>query len=394
MKKIYTLFSLQLLITSVFAGPGTYYSGLDSSLNCNSFLNALASKLNTGVTILNYGDVDGYYNRTDLKPAETGGGFVIVDRYSSDIPTGTDSCNFKYITDFCSSGGTASVQCVCFNKEHTFPSSFFDDSLPMRSDMHFVWPADSKVNGQKSNFPLGYVRPSSPTPFISYNGSKVGRPDITKNNGYWGVADTTDNNNNTNYNKVFEPADAFKGDFARAYLYVAARYHLRMGSWENLVLNGNGVISNTNFTHFEPWIIKILVEWHNADLPDGFEKRRNDSVFAIQGNRNPFIDYPHWVEKCFGTQGNFNACNATYVNKNEAITIDLFPNPTTSSIYFKSPTLETYYITVSDLTGKVLIEDRFTDNEYKLNLGLLFKGLYFISIKSDKGSTVRTIIKE
>jgi endonuclease I len=51
--------------------------------------------------------------------------------------------------------------CKCFAKEHSFPSSWFDDSTLMRTDMHFVWPADSKFNNENSNFPLGYVRTAS-----------------------------------------------------------------------------------------------------------------------------------------------------------------------------------------------------------------------------------------
>ena len=45
---------------------------------------------------------------------------------------------------------------------------------------------------------------------------------------------------------------------------------------------------------------EVLVKWNELDLPSETELLRNETVQAIQGNRNPFVDYPHLMRKCFG----------------------------------------------------------------------------------------------
>ena len=47
--------------------------------------------------------------------------------------------------------------------------------------------------------------------------------------------------------------------------------------------------------------LTVLLQWHRADPPDAFEKRRNDVIFERwQHNRNPFIDHPEWVGSIWG----------------------------------------------------------------------------------------------
>ena len=80
---------------------------------------------------------------------------------------------------------------------------------------------------------------------------------------------------------MFEPRNAKKGDIARAILYFYTRYNLRRT--DNFTLE--------NFNDEEA----ILIQWHNADPPDAFERQRNSLAFRAQGNRNPFIDRPEFV---------------------------------------------------------------------------------------------------
>lgn len=54
------------------------------------------------------------------------------------------------------------------------------------------------------------------------------------------------------------------------------------------------------FRQFKPWLLATLLEWHNKFTLTAFETRRNDIVFGIQGNRNPFVDFPDWVQKVYG----------------------------------------------------------------------------------------------
>lgn len=385
------------------ANPGTYYIGLDTTQNCSNFKTKLTNWISND-RHLNYGDIDSFYNKTDLKQAEFPfTGSIIVDRYCSEIPTALDSCNFRYndrtsgARSFCFTGGTAAAYCLCYAKEHVFPSSWFNDTVLMRTDMHFVWPADSKTNNDKSNFPLGFVRPTAIS--TSYNGTKIGRSDAAKNFGYIGAKDTLVAINNSTFNKVFEPIDSFKGDFARAYLYVATRYGDRISNWKNLDAIGKMVISNTSYTGLEPWILQLCVKWHKLDPPSAFEIKRNDSVFAIQGNRNPYIDYPEWVEKVFGVNGS-GTCVATTIKTTKTVDFAVYPNPTSGQLNIQFANLNSNnknaILEVYDLVGKVIIQYQILLNrEFEtLDVSSLSKGIYMINIRSEGQNNVTTFVKQ
>ena len=48
--------------------------------------------------------------------------------------------------------------------------------------------------------------------------------------------------------------DEFKGDFARAYFYMATRYENEIASWEGNSTSSDAVLDGTNTTVFEPWL--------------------------------------------------------------------------------------------------------------------------------------------
>ena len=99
---------------------------------------------------------------------------------------------------------------------------------------------------------------------------------------------------------MFCPADEYKGDFARAYFYIAACYG------DSLVWIGSGepgvAMTNDGWQEFRPWLRDLLVEWHRMDPVSEKEKARAVEVNKIQGNRNPFIDYPELVEYIWGNK--------------------------------------------------------------------------------------------
>ena len=153
-----SIISVFLSVCTAVAGPGTYYNSIDTSKSCSTFKTALAQLITQNYVIIQYGSVDNYYNLTDLKPAESGGGDVVADKYSSENPNGADYCSFRYPADFCL-GRSSSTECFCYDKEHVFPKSWFGgaDVYPMYSDIHFIWPADNYVNFRKGNLTIGYV---------------------------------------------------------------------------------------------------------------------------------------------------------------------------------------------------------------------------------------------
>jgi len=171
--------------------------------------------------------------------------------------------------------GNYSKEGDCYNREHSFPKSWFNDAKPMYSDLFHIYPTDGFVNNRRSNYPFGEV--DAPT-YTSGNGSRLG-PNVT--DGYTGV--------------VFEPVDEYKGDLARTYFYMVTCYEDKVVSWENYDSNGNQVLNGTTFPAFEDWTLELLLAWHLQDPVSQKEIDRNEAVYSIQNNRNPFIDHPEYV---------------------------------------------------------------------------------------------------
>ncbi|MBH0047948.1 endonuclease [Pseudoalteromonas sp. NZS11_1] len=198
----------------------------------------------------------------------------ILDMYS-EKPNGSDSYNYTAVSDQC---GNYSGEGGCYNREHSFPKSWFGGNIePMNSDVHHIYATDGYVNSKRSNFPFGEVASAS---FTSTNGSKLGSAASSLN--YSGT--------------VFEPIDEFKGDFARAYFYMATRYENVIGTWQTKTTSSNAVLNGSSNQVFENWVVAMLLNWHNSDPVSQMELDRNQAAFEFQGNRNPYIDHPEFVE--------------------------------------------------------------------------------------------------
>ena len=155
----------------------------------------------------------------------------------------------------------------CWNREHTWPQSWFNEQTTPRSDLFHVYPTDGYVNGKRSNYPYGEInRPI----YTSGNGSKLG-PCVTS-----GYSD-----------KVFEPIDEYKGDIARSYFYMSVRYYSEDSDW--------GTSGMTNKSEILPWAMTMLLRWSDEDPVSDKEIARNNAVYGYQNNRNPFIDHPEYA---------------------------------------------------------------------------------------------------
>ncbi len=211
---------------------------------------------------------------------------TILDMYT-EIPSASDSFNFRpgATDDGGNQCGNYSAEGDCYNREHSFPKSWFNDAYPMYSDVHHLFATDGFVNGKRSNYPYGEVETAT---YTSSNGSKLGSPTAaTTTLGFTG--DT-----------VFEPIDEFKGDLARTYFYMATRYEETIGSWETNSTNSDAVLDGSKDAVFEPWVIAMLKRWNENDPVSPKEQYRNDAAFQYQGNRNPFVDHPEYVSEIWG----------------------------------------------------------------------------------------------
>ncbi len=256
------------------SGGTNYYDGIESEI-CADLKTALHNLIN-GHTEVSYASLWTHYQTTDDRLNDSGTATIVWDMYS-DNPGGSEN-EFTFITDQC---GTYQGEGDCYNREHTFPRSWWggSTSVPQYTDIFTVIPADGSVNGTRSNNPYGEVQSGTETT-ITNNGSALGSSSISIP-GYNG--------------SVFEPIDAYKGDLARGYFYMATRYEDVIASWETNSSEVDAVLDGTSYPVFEPWLIDMLISWHNADPVDQKELDRNEAIYGIQGNRNPFIDHPEYV---------------------------------------------------------------------------------------------------
>lgn len=167
------------------------------------------------------------------------------------------------------------------NREHSFPKSWWGGSTTINAyiDLNHLYPSEMKANTAKSNYPLGTVDTRQSIKFD--NGCcKVGYPVSGQGGGA---------------NFVFEPADEYKGDFARTYFYMVTCY-------QNLTWKTTYMVAQNTYPTLNRWSVDLLLKWHRQDPVSEKETLRNDAVYKIQNNRNPFIDYPQLAEYIWGNR--------------------------------------------------------------------------------------------
>jgi hypothetical protein len=154
-----------------------------------------------------------------------------------------------------------------FDTEHIFPQGFFDQNLPMRSDLHHLAPTKSFANNARGSLRFGEVVSGEP---VGDGGSFVGL--------------------SVDGLEVFEPLDAQKGPSARAIMYFVVRYQ--------------------NYSsHMSFQLENVCREWHNQFPPSAADITRNEDIFEFQNNRNPFVDYPQFADRIFAIRFEQNRPN-------------------------------------------------------------------------------------
>ncbi len=354
MKRLfYPLFLI--LPAFAFAQPPGYYTTANG-LNGQPLRAALRNIIRAH-TALSYtpGLWNAYYT-TDKKPNGK-----VWDMYS-DIPGGTPAYEYTLGTDQCGSVSPPAEN-GCYNREHTWPQSKFASDTPMQTDLFLVIPSDYYVNNRRGDLPYGKVGTASET---FTNGSKTG------NNVYPGAPS----------GNCFEPIDSFKGDLARAYFYISTCYRNDSGkfsTWEMATL-----------VALKPWAAQMLLSWHHLDPVSKKEKDRNEAVYALQGNRNPFIDKPEYADCIWGT-GDCSTTGTSFVNADGQL--ELFPNPTGS--FFKISVPErlkttTLVVRVFNTTGQQMYSQTISADA-AIDCSMLPTGNYFVHIASASVSVTKRL---
>lgn len=288
----------------------------------------------------------------------------ILDIYS-EKPSGADSYSYTKSSDQC---GNYSGEGNCYNREHSFPRSWFGgDVEPMNSDVHHIFATDGFVNSKRSSFPYGEVGSAS---YVSSNGSKLGN--AASGSGYSGT--------------VFEPIDEFKGDLARAAFYMATRYENVIAGWENNSSYSDAVLDGSAAKVFENWALALLISWHNSDPVSAKEIARNEAAFAHQGNRNPFVDHPEYVAAIWGSTSSARVLgdiNTTY--QQEELTVDHgISGPVNIAVFDASGRQLMEYSNPSDQSPMV-----------KLSIALKKQSLYIVKVyTAEKMMTKKFVVIE
>ena len=200
--------------------------------------------------------------------------------YSTDRVPETNECINRYsATKFYFPSTNTGDAISGMNIEHSFPKSWWggNDSVSAYKDLHHLYPSDSKANSSKSNYPMGIVQTIS-SEEEGYD--KVGK----------GIIDGVSGRN------CWEPGDQYKGDFSRTYMYMATCYQDL--TWTGT--EGLQQLENDAWPTLKPWAYTLYLTWLDSDPVDQLEIDRNNAVYAIQDNRNLYIDYPFLAEYVWG----------------------------------------------------------------------------------------------
>ena len=251
-----TFISVMVLLAALSASadiPVGYYNAIDGKTT-EELKSAIQSVIRNH-TQLTYNSLWGHFRSTDMYPD----GVYYWDMYSDIKRTST--------------GG--------MNREHSFPKSWWGGTQnEAYTDINHLYPSDGDANMKKSNYPLGIVNPAYTT--FDNGVSKVGNPLA----GYGGGSSV-----------VFEPDDRYKGDFARTYFYMVTMY--QDYTWKT---NYAWMLEQDLYPTLKPWAYNMLLEWSRNDPVSQKAIDRNEAVYRIQKNRNPFIDFPGLEEYIWGNK--------------------------------------------------------------------------------------------
>lgn len=288
MKRFFLFIFTGLMVCLGFAQiPEDYYlkvNGLKKG-ELKSAMRSVVGKAN----VLGYGSGEG----------RTWTGFYTTDRYDGNKVRDRYSYDVRYFPSTASAQAASAVNGM--NIEHSFPKSWWGGAENQAyKDLFNLMPCESSINSSKSNYAMGVVS----TVKTSNGCTKVGTGKAgAKNASLW------------------EPADEWKGDFARGYFYMVTAY-------SNLTWTGEALtmLENNEWPTMQEWAYKLLLEWSRQDPVDEIEVERNEAVFGIQGNRNPFIDFPNLAEYIWGdsTEVAFSVDGSTPIVNPEKVDVAVY----------------------------------------------------------------------
>lgn len=340
-------------VSSTGEAIGSYYSSINTT--SSSFVGDLTALVNphTFISYFNYKQT--MMNEFEVKDTTNG------DSYATCIYSGHREV-FSGAFDWTAAD---------FSREHVFCHSWMPTSPANNpeqneyTDLHNLQPVNfSEVNSARSNYPLGVVV----TVESSFEGSKLGL--------------------NANGKRVFEPRDEMKGNVARSMMYEAISY------------NGTGGATwafpdQISFSIPYGQDADVIKQWHFNDLPDNYEIARNEYVYSVQGNRNPFTDSVDFA--CYIDFSNMNyistGCGGLGIEELLNENLNVYPVPAREAVYVQvNGTTITGYSLV-DVQGRVVdAKDNIDVVGVKINSGNVEAGSYILVVTTPYGQVSKTVV--
>ena len=249
-----------------------------------------------------------------------------------------------------------------WNREHVWAKSRgdFGTATGEGTDVHNLRASNINVNSTRSNYSFDNCTSSScvQTYGNSYSSSGL----------------------------VFEPRDEDKGDVARVIFYMDVRYEGDSGE-EDLEMTET-ILSSSSKSPLHG-VRSTLLEWHELDPVDDFERNRNDVIYSYQGNRNPFIDHPELVDYIWGDQQQA-AWNSSLSNPTVQTNRELFiPNPVQTSYVDIPPSINANTIALYNVQGKQMSNLPGTAGRVKMPIT---SGIYFLRFVFDESVVNKRIV--
>lgn len=354
MRKTLTL-SVVLFLYSVFAFsqiPAGYYDNATGKTGA-TLKTALFNIIKTH-TVRTYSNL-----WTDFQTTDKRNDGYVWDMYSS--------CNLDFVANK-DNGTGGTTECDKYNREHSFPNSWFggDESSPMYTDLFHLYPTDKKVNNTRSNYIYGEVQTAS---YTSSNGSMLGSSDPTT--GFSGT--------------VFEPIDEYKGDFARSYFYMATCYEDKIASWTSYTTEAIAILDGNSYPAYKAWYVGLLLKWNTNDPVSPKEIDRNNAVYSIQGNRNPFIDHPEYADSIWNPST--GVPELKYVS-----VVNIYPNPAKGEINVEVTGSKAKSLTIVNVIGNIVLQQEYDGTKQPIDISKLNPGVYFINVMGDKFKNTTRIV--
>jgi endonuclease I len=348
MKK-YLLFIFILLNNFLFAQIPTYYNNVNLTLTGVALKTELSQKItNTHTTLLQYNDVWGVLQQTDLDPSNSNNVLLLYGYNDGDGNPTTDRTRNKN-----NNGGNVGD----WNREHTYAQSLATPSMNTSSpnagtDAHHLRSTDVQMNGNRGNRKFA-----------------------------------TGSGNAGNIGANWYPGDEWKGDVARMMMYMYLRYP------SQCLPNNVGVGSSIAI---DPSMIDLFLQWNADDTVSLYETNRNNILETEQGNRNPFIDNPYLATIIWsGTPAQDN-WNMTVIEEKETFNdIAIYPVPSINGdihVHFKSIN-KVDFLELHNLNGQKLESfQNLTIQNHEFILKNIKKGFYILKVMIENQLITKKII--